>query len=356
MSTSRSAPSAAGRGRVRRVRRRPAPPPPATAVGGFPPRRRRAARPRPSPKAAAAGRKSPFGSGGFPGVDTDLTEVGFDATWEIDVFGGQRRAIEASEADTAAAIEAQRDAVVSLLAEVARTYVQLRGVQKQLMIAHENLASQQNTLQLTESRFNAGFVTQLDVSRQATQVATTAAALPALDAQIRVEIHSLGVLLGQDPDSLVDELEKTQPIPAVPPEVPIGLPSQLLRRRPDIRRAERQLAAAVARVGESTADLYPKFSITGALGLDTSNTKHLFDWGSRYYAFSPGITWPIFDAGRIRDNIHIQEEAGAQAMAAYQLVVLGALRDVEDALAQYRTEQTPPPRAVRCRRVVATIG
>ena len=285
------------------------------------------------------GPQSPLGLGGLPGADTDVTDVGFDATWEIDVFGGTRRADEAADADTAAAIEDQRNSLLSLVAEVARNYIELRGFQRQAQIARQNLAAQQDTLDLTTSKFKAGFVTQLDVARQATQVATTAASLPPLDAEVRIAIHTLGVLMGQDPDVLADELSSAAPIPPVPPEIPIGLPSDLLRRRPDIRRAERQLAAATARVGQSTADLYPKFSITGALGLDTTNTKHLFDWGSRYYSFSPGITWPIFDAGRIRANIHVQDEQQQQALDDYQQTVLNALKDVEDALANYRSEQ-----------------
>jgi multidrug efflux system outer membrane protein len=285
------------------------------------------------------GPPSPLGSGGLPGTITDLYEAGFDATWEIDVFGGQRRGIEAANDDMQAAVEDRRDALVSLIAEVARNYVQLRGEQRQYDIARQNLAAQQDELKLTESKFRAGFVTQLDVARQATQVATTAATLPALEANIRVSIHALGVLLGQDPDGLEAELVTAAPIPPVPPEVPIGLPSDLLRRRPDIRRAERQIAAATARIGQATADLYPKFSITGTMGFDTSAIKHIADWNSRYYALSPGIDWNIFDARRVRNNIDVQKEQQRQAMSNYQQTVLSALQDVEDSLTRYRTEQ-----------------
>jgi NodT family efflux transporter outer membrane factor (OMF) lipoprotein len=285
------------------------------------------------------GPQSPFGSGGFPGVNTDLYEAGFDSTWEIDVFGGSRRAVEAAIDDVQAAQEDQRDVMVSLLAEVARNYVELRGSQRQLEIAKENLAAQRNTLDLTTAKFKAGFVTDLDVARQATQVASTASALPALDANIRISIHTLGVLLGEDPNALLDELTVNGPIPEVPPEIPIGLPSDLLRRRPDVRRAERQLAAATARVGVAEADLLPKFSITAALGFDSTRPKALFDWTSRYWALSPGVSWPIFDAGRIRFNIQVSNEQQAQASSNYQQTVLTALKDVEDALSSYRTEQ-----------------
>jgi multidrug efflux system outer membrane protein len=286
------------------------------------------------------GPQSAFGSsGGFPGVSTSLYEVGFDSTWEIDVFGGQRRAVEAAIDDIQAAQEDQRDVLVTLLAETARTYVELRGYQKQLIIAQDNLKAQQATLDLTTSKYRSGIVTNLDVARQATQVATTAAALPALDDQIRIHIHTLGVLLGEDPNSLLAELTTSGPIPAVPPEIPIGLPSQLLRRRPDVRRAERQLAAATARIGQAEADLLPKFSITAALGFDATRPKALFDWSSKYWALSPGVSWPIFDAGRIRFNITVKNEQQAQASAEYQQTVLTALKDVEDSLVSYRTEQ-----------------
>jgi NodT family efflux transporter outer membrane factor (OMF) lipoprotein len=285
------------------------------------------------------GLQSPLGAGGLPGVNTDLWQVGFDATWEIDIFGGTRRNIEASQADLAAAVEDRRDMLISLLGEVARDYIQLRGAQRQLAIAQQNLSTQQDTLWLTRDRFNNGLATQLDVARAAAQVATTAAQIPAIVSSIRESIHALSVLLAEQPESLASELTQSAPIPPVPPEVPVGLPSELLKRRPDIRRAERQLAAANARVGVATADLFPKFSITGLLGVDSTKPRHLFDYSSRYYEIVPGFTWPIFDAGRIRAEIREQDAAQEQALASYQQTVLGALKDVEDALVNYQNEQ-----------------
>jgi multidrug efflux system outer membrane protein len=285
------------------------------------------------------GPQSPFGSGGFPGVNTDLYEVGFDSTWEIDVFGGQRRGVEAAIGDIQAAQEDQRDVLVTLLAEVARNYVELRGVQAQLKIAHDNLAAQQQLLSLTQSKFESGFVTDLDVSRQKTQVNNTEATIPPLEAQLHTTIHALGVLMGEEPDSLLDELLVVNRIPVVPPEIPIGLPSDLLRRRPDVRRAERQLAAQTARVGQAIGDMFPKFSITAAFGFDSTRPKALFDYGSRYWSLAPGVSFPLFDAGRIRFNIDVQNELQAQALATYQTTVLNALKEVEDALVMYRTEQ-----------------
>ena len=287
----------------------------------------------------AGGPLSPFGSGGLPGTNLDLYEVGFDSTWEVDLFGGQRRQVESAIDLIQASEEDQRDMLVSVVAEVARDYIQLRGLQRQLQIAKQNLAAQQDILDLTTSRFKAGFVTDLDVARQATQVSTTAAALPALDAQVRITIHAIDYLLGESPDALASELLTDGPLPPVPPEIPIGLPSDLLRRRPDIRRAERNLASATANVGVAVADLYPKFSISAVFGFDANKPKYLIDYNSKYWALSPGVSWPIFEAGRIHFNIEAQKELQGQAMTNYQAAVLGALRDVEDSLDSYRTEQ-----------------
>jgi outer membrane protein, multidrug efflux system len=282
---------------------------------------------------------SPLGEGGLPGVETQLYQAGFDAAWELDVFGGHRRNVEAADADTAAAVEDQHDVLLSLEAEVARNYVDLRSNQRQLQIATDNLHDQQETLELTRSRYHAGFVTQLDVARQAAQVAGTASTLPVYEQNVRRLIHQLGILLGEDPDSLADELSEPAAIPPAPPEVPVGVPADLIRRRPDIRRAERELAAATARIGVATADLYPKFDITGQLGIDSSKINNLIEWNSRYFALNPGISWPIFDAGRIRSNINVQKELTRQAAVNYQQTVLQALGEVEDALASYRLEQ-----------------
>ena len=173
----------------------------------------------------AGGPPSPLGSGGLPGYNEDLYEVGFDSTWEVDVFGGQRRQVESAIDLIQFAQEDQRDMLVSAEAEVARNYIDLRGLQRQLQIAKQNLAAQQDILDLTTSRYKAGFVTDLDVARQSTQVSTTAAALPALDAQIRVTIHTIGVLLGEDPNTLMSELLTDGPIPPVPPEIPSACPA-----------------------------------------------------------------------------------------------------------------------------------
>jgi NodT family efflux transporter outer membrane factor (OMF) lipoprotein len=289
--------------------------------------------------APLGGPQSPLGLGGLPGVETNIYQAGFDAAWELDVFGGTRRAMEGADADTAAAIEDRRATVVSLMAEVARTYIELRGYQREQAIAEQNLAVQQQTMDIVNDKRKAGMITQLDVARQASQLASTAATLPALEAQIRQSIHALGTLLSDDPDALTAELSASAPIPPIPPEVPVGLPSDLLRRRPDIRRAERQLASATARVGVATADLYPRFSITGSMGLDATHLHNLPEWASRYFVISPGVSWPVFDAGRIGNNIKAQKEAVELDLAAFHQTILQALREVADAISNYRLEQ-----------------
>ena len=282
---------------------------------------------------------SPLGGGGIPGVQTNIYQAGFDAAWEIDVFGGTRRTIQAADADYEASIEARRDTYVRLLAEIARNYVELRQFQNQIRIATENLKTQQASLSLTQERFRAGVTTQLDVSRAQAQVAATAAGIPSLDAQMHQTIHRISVLLGEQPAALTAELTQPGTIPGVPDVVPVGVPTDLLRRRPDIRRAERELASATARIGAATADLYPKFQLIGTFGFDASEFKHMFDWGSRYWSIGPSITWPVFNAGRIRANIQTYNEAQQQALTTYEQTVLQAMEDVEDSLVAYSREQ-----------------
>jgi multidrug efflux system outer membrane protein len=282
---------------------------------------------------------SPIGAGGLPGQTTDLYQVGFDATWEVDVFGGTRREVEAATADVQAAVESRRDMMVTLLAEVARNYVELRGTQRRLEVARANLAAGQEILDLTHSIQQSGLTTDLDVARAAGQTAATAALIPPLEAAVRRSMHALAILVAKNPDALDAELDAIHPLAALPPEVPVGLPSDLLLRRPDIRRAERQIAAANARIGSATADLFPKFGLTGSVGLDATQFKNLFDWESRYFLISPTITWPIFDAGRIVNNISLQKGNTDEAILVYKKTVLVALQDVEDSLINYATEQ-----------------
>jgi outer membrane protein, multidrug efflux system len=285
---------------------------------------------------------SNLGSGGaipISGLEADLWQTGLDASWEIDIFGGQRRAVESATYTIEAAQWDRRDVLVSLTAEVAVNYVQLRGAQRELQIAQSNLASQRQTLDLTRRRAEGGLVPYLDVAQQEAQVATTESTIPTLQTEIRQAIHHLGTLLGQEPGSLSDELTAFEPIPIGPASVPPGLPSDLLRRRPDVRRAERQLAAATAQIGVATADLFPKFSVTGALGTESQSLKKLFDYASRDYSIVPGVDWDIFDAGKVISNIHVQNALQAQALQIYRKAVLQSMQDVEDTLVAYNREQ-----------------
>ncbi len=271
-------------------------------------------------------------------VDGDLYQAGFDASWEIDVFGRVRRNIEAADANVSAQIEDQRDVLVTLLSEVARNYVELRSFQRQVAIARANLEAQQETLDVTRMRLDAGLVSDLDVARAEAQVQTTASQIPRYETSIGQSIHLLSVLLGQEPNSLLTELSSDQPIPPVPPDVPVSLPSELLRRRPDIRRAEKDLAGATARIGAATADLFPRFSLTGFIGLASSSFDEFADSGSGTWSIIPGVSLPI-DFGRIRSNIAIQNAREEQAFIIYEQTILNSLREVEDALLSFAKEQ-----------------
>lgn len=265
--------------------------------------------------------------------------AGFDASWEIDVFGGIRRGVEAARADERAAVEDWRDARVTVVAEVGTTYLDLRGAQRQLVIARENLAAQTETLAVTRQRFDAGYVTGLDVANAESQVAGTQSRIPSLESQIQTSMYALGVLLGRDPGALIDELTTASSIPTPPAEVPVGLPSDLLLRRPDIRAAEERIRSATARVGVATADLYPKFSITGSLGVSSGNVQGLGSLANRYWSIGPGVSWPLLDGGRIRANIRVQEALAGEQGLAYKRTVLVALRDVETTLMAFQKEQ-----------------
>jgi NodT family efflux transporter outer membrane factor (OMF) lipoprotein len=276
---------------------------------------------------------------GAPSLTTSYWEAGLDATWEVDIFGGTRRGIEAANYSIQAAVENLRDVQVSLVAEVAVDYIQLRGAQRQLDIAQHNLSSQDQTLALTRSRAEGGLIPYLNVAQQEAQVASTAATVPQFETQIRQNIHHLAILLGQDPGALSAELSPPAPIPVGPTSVPPGIPSELLRRRPDVREAERQLAAATAQIGVATADLFPKFSVTGAMGFESGTLKQLFDYSSRFYNIAPGVTWDIFDAGKVSSNIKVQNARQAEALATYRKAVLQSLSDVDDALVGCNREQ-----------------
>ena len=269
----------------------------------------------------------------------DLFQAGLDAGWELDVFGGVRRDIEAANADIRAAVEDRRDVLVTLTSEVALNYISLRGYQRQLYIARENLAAQERSADVTRRRQKGGFISGLDTANADAQVANTRSTLPVFQQQAQQTIYDIALLLGAEPDALLKELSAEAPIPPTPPEVPIGLPSDLLKHRPDIRRAQSQWHAANARIGVATADLFPKFAITGSVGTSGPNGGSLFNWDNGFWSIGPSVSYEIFDAGRIRANIAVQNELTNQAALSYEQTVLAALRDVESALVGYAREQ-----------------
>jgi multidrug efflux system outer membrane protein len=269
----------------------------------------------------------------------NLFQAGFDASWEIDVFGGVRRAVEAATADIAVTEENRRDVLVTLLAEVSLNYLEVRGTQARLAVAEKNIFTQQKALEIAKARYEAGLSSELDVAQAKAQLATTEAGVPALETFLRQSIHQLGVLLGLPPESLLEELLAMAPIPVGPPEVPPGLPSELLRRRPDIRQAEQELAGATARVGVATANLFPRFFLTGLVGHSSVAGSDLIDASSRYWSVGPTMLWPVFTAGRLRAQVAVQNAKEEQAAIRYERAVLNALKDVEDALVAYSKEQ-----------------
>jgi len=271
-------------------------------------------------------------------IKRNLYETGFDASWEVDLFGGKRRAVEAANAEIDAAVENQRDVFVTLLAEVARNYIEVRGYQRRLQIIHKNINTQHEAVEIVQARYNAGLSSELDVVQAAALLATTQSEIPSLENPMKQAIHRIGILLGQRPGELLTELTKESQIPHTPVTVPVGLPSDLLRRRPDVRRAERELAAATARIGMATADWFPRFSLTGSFGFQTEDINAFSITRSRLWSFGPTVRWPIFDAGRIRANIRVQNARQEQALLNYEKAVLTSLEDVENALVAYTAE------------------
>ena len=269
----------------------------------------------------------------------NLWEAGFDASWEIDVFGRTARGVEAADADIQAAEDARRDVLVSLLAEVVRNYAELRGFQKRVDLARRNAELQRDTLGLTESRFRGGLTSELDVASAAAQLATTESAIPLLEQGQVGAINRLGVLLGRPPEEVIGELSVAGPIPVGPQAIDPGSPETMVFRRPDLRQAEREVAAQSARVGVATADLYPRIFVLGFAGVAAEDFTDMFNASSAVLSFGPSISWRVFDGGRIRSNIEVQDERLEQARLTYRQAVLLALEEVEVALAQLRNDQ-----------------
>ncbi|MCF7864192.1 MAG: efflux transporter outer membrane subunit, partial [Kiritimatiellales bacterium] len=277
-------------------------------------------------------------TGGLGG-ERDLYSGGFDASWEIDLFGGTRRSVEAA----VAALEAQEadyaDVRVSLAAETAQSYVQLRTYQKQLEVANANLALQQQTLELLQSRFAAGLSDDLAVQQARYNLEGTRATIPVFETQVERSLNALAVLTGQMPGSLHERLGAPSAIPAPGVRTVTGIPADSLRRRPDVRRSERQLAEQTARIGVATADLYPRFTLNGSIGIESLSASTFGDSGTDFYSIGPGVSWALFHSGSIRNRIKAQEAVQEQYLAAYENTVLQAVQETRDALAAFANEQ-----------------
>ncbi len=271
-------------------------------------------------------------NGLVPGGKTEIYDAGFDAVWELDFFGRIRRNIEARNADLRAAEADLHDAQVIVIAEVARTYFELRGQQSQLDVARRNVVNQQGTLDLTTAQLNAGRGTELDTSRAQAQLSTTLGTIAPLEAAVSRSIHRLSVLTGREPTALTSTLTTVRELPPLPNVIAVGNPADLLRRRPDIRASERTLAADTARIGIAVSDLFPHVTFTGSVGYAAGSASNLGDSGTGTRLIAPGISWAAFDIGRVRAQI-----AGARAhadgsLAKYEQTVLQALEETEDAL------------------------
>lgn len=265
----------------------------------------------------------------------DFYESGFDAFWELDFFGRVRRNVAARSAQVQAAEATVYATQVSITAEMARNYLELRGAQQQLEVARRNADNQRETLRITTARLDAGRGTQLDTSRAQAQLSATLATIPDLEAATTRGILRLGVLTGQSPDALISELSAAKPLPTLPTVHNIGTPELLLRRRPDIWVAERSLAAATADIGVAIGDLFPRITFVGRWGFDAFDGSDLGDAASESYAFGPSIQWAAFDLGRVRRRIEQREAAATRALTRYQQAVLQALEETDASLTAY---------------------
>jgi outer membrane protein, multidrug efflux system len=284
--------------------------------------------------------------GHFPGVTGvnipnpySQYQLGFDASWEIDLFGRVRREMEAAKADAQASLEDSRAVLITTFGDVGRAYIDLRGAQSKRQILKDDIANEQDLLDLAGQRRRAGLSSDVDVVRAAADVTSAQAQLPMLDGQITQDINQLSKLLALEPGALRAELDAAQPVPPAPPRVPIGLPADLARRRPDIREAEARLHAATARAGVAVADLYPRLTLSADGGLQAESLSMLTNWASRFLTAGPTVELPIFDAGRRRATVRLQDVRAQEAALDYRRTVLTALNEVDNALAAFGADQ-----------------
>ena len=267
-----------------------------------------------------------------------LYNAGLDASWELDLWGRISRSVESADASYQAVLEDYRDVVISLSAQVARAYVEVRTLQARITATQGNAETQRKTLRLVRDRMQSGLASDLEVAQAELNLATTESLVPTLQAALQRSIHGLGVLTGRRPQALYPRFAASAPIPQPAAAITTGAPADLLRRRPDIRGAERQLAAQTAQIGIATADLYPRFTLSGFFALQKFGARSFFESGNIAYQFGPSMVWNVFDGGRIRSNIKAQDALTEQAMLRYEQSVLNALQEVEDALVDYSRE------------------
>lgn len=297
-----------------------------------------------------SGAHAASGSGGPPGGvpsaipslpnPFDQYQWGFDASWEIDLFGRVRRSVEAADATTQASIEDHNDMLVTLQGDVARSYIDLRAAQLRYSVLEDDLKSQREILDLTHDRARAGIGNDVDVANAAAEVTSTEAQLPTTTAQISQDINQLSLLLALQPGALRAELDTAKPVPPVPPQVPVGLPADLARRRPDIRRAEAQLHAATAQIGVAVASLFPRLTLGADAGIQAARFADLSSWAGRFFSLGPSLEIPVFQGGALRATVRLDDLKAQEAALAYAGTVLSALHEVENDLTAYGTEQS----------------
>jgi NodT family efflux transporter outer membrane factor (OMF) lipoprotein len=298
-------------------------------------------------------------TGGSTSIAGSQFNAGFDASWELDLFGGVRRGVEAAQADQESSVASLDDARVSLVAEVASNYVAVRSLQIRLEIARTNLSSQSETLELTELRAQAGLVSSQDVEQARSNREQTLAQIPNLETSLAEAEHRLDILLGKMPGTLHARLSAAGTLPQMPSQVAVGIPADTLRQRPDLRGAERKLAAETARVGVAEAARYPSFKLSGSVGLEVLAQGATGNSTGISYSLLGGLTAPIFNAGRLKNQVEAQDAVREQAEVTYQQTVLTALGDVENALvalARNRERSEALARAAEASRTAAQLA
>ena len=293
----------------------------------------------PSLDAVANGQRARTNSSNFGPSTGNLFFAGFDAAWEIDIFGGIRRGVEAADAQIESSYFDRQNTLVTINAELASTYFTLRGAQRQLEVAKKNLAAQEATLKVVQEKFDAGFVSSLDLANAKAQTALTASQIPGYDALLRTSVYVISVLLGLEPAALLTDLLLDKAFPVMPGQVPVGLPSELLRRRPDIRKADADLHVATANIGVAVAGQYPSFSLTGQFGTASNLFSQLFKRDSTVWSFGPAAAMPLYAGGKLDAAVEQARAITEQALLGYRAAVLGALQDVETSLVTFTREQ-----------------